>query len=88
MIKGINRQIIELETTSSTYYEKAWLVIKPEYANMQQQLLEKEAKKMLKSLDVPSSMKFKRNFTFWMLRLGIAAVCGGALTLLIQGIIM
>ena len=46
MIKGINRQIIELETTSSTYYEKAWLVIKPEYANMQQQLLEKEAKKI------------------------------------------
>lgn len=84
MIKGINRQIIEVETTSSTYYEKAWLVIKPEYANLQQQLLEKEAKKMLKDLDIPSSMKFKRNFAFWMLRLGTAALCGGIVTLVVQ----
>ena len=87
MIKGINRQIIELETTSSTYYEKAWLVIKPEYANLQQQLLEKEAKKMLKDMDVPSSMKFKRNFAFWTLRLGLAAVCGGGVTLIVQSLL-
>ena len=87
MIKGINRQIIELETTTSTYYEKAWLVIKPEYANLQQQLLEKEAKKMLKDLDLPSSMKFKRNFAFWVLRLGLSAILGGVITLIIQSLI-
>ena len=84
MIKGINRQIIELETTQSAYYERALLVIKPEYANLQQQLLEKEAKKMLKDMDIPSSMKFKRNFAFWILRLGLSAFCGGAITLIVQ----
>ena len=30
MIKGINRSIIEVLDTGSVYYERAWLVIKPE----------------------------------------------------------
>lgn len=84
MIKGINRQIIELGETSSTYYERAWLIVRPEYANLHQSILEKEAKKLLKETDAPSCMKLKRNFLFWVVRLGIAAGAGAGLTLMIQ----
>ena len=39
MIKGINRQIIEINQTGSLYYEKALLIVKPEFSSAQQQLL-------------------------------------------------
>ena len=31
MIRGINKQIIEVLDTGNTYYEKAYLIIKPEF---------------------------------------------------------
>lgn len=84
MIKGINRQIIELSDTPSAYYEKAWLIVRPEYANLQQHLLEKEAKKILKELDAPSAMKAKKNFGFWFWRLGLSALGGAAVALVLN----
>lgn len=86
MIKGINRQIIELSQTPSTYYEKAWLIVKPEYANLHEHLLEKEAKKLLKELDAPSSMKTKHNLGFWAWRLGLSALSGAAVTLILHSV--
>ncbi len=84
MIKGINRQIIELSDTTSTYYEKAWLVVRPEYANLHSHLLEKEAKKLLKEMDAPSTMKTKYNIVFILLRLGLSALIGAGITLAVQ----
>jgi hypothetical protein len=86
MIKGINRQIIEINDTSSTYYEKAWLMVRPEYANLHQSLLEKEAKKLLKDMDAPSSMKTKRNLRAFIPRFILFAVIGAGITLLTQSL--
>lgn len=73
MIKGINRSIIEVLDTGSVYYERALLVIKPEYAAAQRELLEKEAKKLLENMGEPSSLKRGKS------RLkSIAAVCAAA----------
>lgn len=44
MIKGINHQIIEITQTENKYYERALLVLKPEYAAASAELLETEAK--------------------------------------------
>ena len=88
MIKGINRQIIEIGETSNVYYERAWLLVRPEYAGLQQNALEKEAKSLLKDIDAPSSMKLKRNLGFWAIRLGAAAVLGAATALIVQSIIL
>lgn len=86
MIKGINRQIIEINDTSSTYYEKAWLMVRPEYANLHQSLLEKEAKKLLKDMDAPSSMKTKRTLRAFIPRFILFAVIGAGITLLTQSL--
>ena len=87
MIKGINRQIIEVSEPSNIYYEKAWLIVRPEYANLHQTILEKEAKKLLKDMDAPSSMKTKRNLKTFIPQFLIFAVIGGAITLLIQSLL-
>ena len=83
MIKGINRTIIEVTETDSPYYERALLVLKPEYASVQRVLLEKEAKKMIASFSVPSAIKKSHAVLYWTLRLGLSALAGAAVTLFI-----
>lgn len=61
MIKGINLQVIEVNHTDNKYYTKAFLVLNPEYASAQKELLEKEAKKMLKNMSLPTAVKNKHN---------------------------
>lgn len=84
MIKGINKQVIEITNTGNPYYEKAWLIVKPEYATLHQNILEREAQKLLKNTDKPSCMKLRRNFGFWALRLGASALFGAAICILVQ----
>ena len=77
MIKGVNRQIIEINNTGSLYYEKALLIVKPEFASAQQQLLEREAMKLMRTMDAPSSYKRKSRL---VLKAAFALACalGGA----------
>lgn len=60
MIKGISHQIIEVTDTNNKYYERALLVLRPEYASISSEVLEREAKKMLKDMDTVSSAKSKQ----------------------------
>ncbi|MBQ4569471.1 MAG: hypothetical protein IJA62_05405 [Ruminococcus sp.] len=84
MIKGINKQVIEINNTGNPYYEKAWLIVKPEYTCLHMNILEREAQKLLKDTDRPSCMKTKRNLAFWALRLGASALLGAAVCALVQ----
>ena len=79
MIKGINRHVIEVTETESAYYERALLVVKPEYASMEQELLEKEARRVLKELGAPSCLKKPKRFLYWAVRLTPAAAVGAAI---------
>ncbi len=76
MIKGVNKQIIELTDTGNLYYEKAWLVVKPEYTAAQEQLLLSEARKILKGAGLPSTMKPKRSAKYLILPTIIASLVG------------
>ncbi len=88
MIKGVNRQIIEISDLSSIYYERAWLVVRPEHAKVQQSALEKEAKSLMKDVSRPSCMGAKRSFSFWALRLGLSAILGAGISSLIHLLIL
>ncbi len=76
MIKGINKYVIEVSETSNRYYDKALLFIKPEYADIQKDLLEKEAKKLIRNMDTPSVIKQHKKFMYWGLRMGISVLIG------------
>ena len=82
MIKGISRQIIEVTDTGSEYYDRALLMLKPEYAEQERAILEKEAKKILKEMGIPSLMHKRHRFMYWLLRLVPAAVAGAGITAL------
>lgn len=86
MIKGINRTVIEVTDTGNLYYERALLVLRPEYANVQRTLLEKEAKKMLTAMSAPPKIKKTHAFMYWFSRLGLSAIAGAFLTYVFVGI--
>lgn len=81
MIKGINHQMIEVCDTDNRYYERAFLVLRPEYASQSREMLEKEAKKLLDNMDTISCAnskklrikKFVHAFVFGMLGAFITA---------------
>lgn len=83
MIRGINHQVIEITETDNIYYERALLVVRPEYSSAQKTLLEREAKRMLKGMSGPSVIKPKHMFMYWALRLGAAAAFGAVLGVLV-----
>lgn len=79
MVRGVSRQIIEVPDTGNIYYEKAYLVVKPEFADAERALLEKEAKRVLRSMDAPSGMKTTRSKWMVALRFAVAAVIGAGI---------
>lgn len=83
MIKGINRQVIEVMDTGNLYYERALLVVRPEFAGAQRDVLEREAKRMISQMRAPSAIKRKKAFFYWAFRLGLAALCGAGIVLLL-----
>ncbi|MGN0551389.1 MAG: hypothetical protein ACI4I4_06035 [Acutalibacteraceae bacterium] len=87
MIKGINRQIIEVSDTGNLYYERAILVVRPQFNNADAQLLEKEARYMVKNIKAPSFMRKKKPFMYWLLRLGCAALFGGAVVFAVMSLL-
>lgn len=83
MIKGINHSIIEVSETGSEYYERAILIIKPEYASVQRSILENEAKAILHEMDAPSSFSVKKSRIKTVLIPVLSAVGGAAAAALI-----
>lgn len=83
MIKGINRQIIEINDTGNTYYEKAWLVVRPEFDSAQKELLEREAAQLIKAIQAPSSFQRKNIKLRQWVKFLIAAAVGALVCFMI-----
>lgn len=43
MIKGVNKQILEVTNTENPYFERIIFFVKPEYKNTDRKMLQKEA---------------------------------------------
>jgi len=50
MIRGVNRQVIEVNKTGSVYFERALLVVNPIFSDMEKDVLEREAKEVMEKL--------------------------------------
>ena len=55
MIKGVNKQIIEVSNTENKYFEKAILFVRPEFMSEGEQGLRKEANRLLEGIGNPPS---------------------------------
>jgi len=86
MIKGISHQIIEITDTENKYYERALLVLRPEYASISREVLEKEAKKMLQKMDTLSSAKPKSVMLHRILLSLLFGAVGSLITVMIYSL--
>lgn len=80
MIKGISRQIIEVTETQNNYFERAWLVVKPEYLNVGVSMLDREAESYLRNLKPPYAMRNRKGLLMRIIGLCSAALAGSAVT--------
>ncbi len=85
MIKGINRQVLEIHDTGTQYFEKALLFVKPEYSGMSEKSLRSRFTDAFSSANVPVCRKSRLKSRLTAAALMLASAGAGALiTLLIR----
>lgn len=80
LIKGVNRHMIEVSEVGNEYYERALLIVKPEYADIDEKMLEREARSILNRIGTPSYTKKKDSILLWFLKFSAPALIGSAIT--------
>ena len=89
MIKGVNRQMIEVTDTGNPYFERALLVVRAECMEQPEVRLHEEAHKILASSDAYSGLRLSRR-TRRIRRILFGACSGGAglaFGMLLQGLV-
>jgi len=80
MIKGINRQVIEINETGGEYFEKVMFFVKPECANISEGRLRERANAIAESGGKPPATKVYRSRLVRVLWLSASAAIGAAVT--------
>ena len=79
MIKGINRQMIEVTHTGSPYFERAFLVVRAGSSRPSEEMLRQMAHKVVQQADTYAGLRRQRR-RLWAQRIAWSAMCaaGGA----------
>lgn len=79
MVKGINRQVLEIRETGSKYFERAFFFVNPDYAKTDEKKLRAAAESALCSADhVPKTGKRKaKGKQICLLTLSFLGAAGG-----------
>ena len=80
MLKAVSRQILEVNNTDNRYFEKAWLVVKPEYSCIGADSIENEAHSYLTAIRPPYNLKHRRLSVNTLLNTIISALIGSIIT--------
>lgn len=80
MIRGISRQIIEVNQIDNRYFEKAWLVVKPEYSSVGASAIEREADSYLTTIKPPYNLTNKKLSVRTLMNTLVSVLFGCALT--------
>lgn len=86
MLKGVNRQIVDIPQPESAFFERAIFFIKPEYVNVTESRLRAKADEMVKAVcDPPKAHgRIKNRKVAKILHLAASAASGAAITLIAQ----
>lgn len=88
MIKGVNRQILEVANTENEYFERVIFFVKPEYSNMEENKLNFEAQMYAKGNGKPPKIKRKKmEKIFTVFRFIGAAGAGAGVTALVMNLL-
>ncbi len=83
MIKGVNRQVVEVNETQCEYFERIMFFVKPEYASVSEGKIRERAGMIADSSSMPPPTKLKRNKYFEVAKLVLAALCGAVAAIII-----
>lgn len=80
LIKGVHHQIIEIRQTDDTYFDRALLFVRPEYAARPSEQLQEEGRRFLTQTDSFTQLRHNRAMC-WFKRcaLMLASAIGGIL---------
>ncbi len=84
MIKGVNRQVVEITQTKCEYFEKVLFFVKPEYAATSEGTLRERASLIADSVGIPPASKLRRQKIFSAVKLVGAALAGAGVSALIS----
>lgn len=89
MIKGVNRQIIEVTDTGNCYFERALLVVRPNCADLESDRLHEEARRLVTAAGGYAGLRRnKRRSNRRALLLAAACGLGGMLLGLLGTLLM
>ena len=77
MVKGVNRQVLEISQPENPYFERILLFVKPEFSGLTAQRLSLQAKDAVAAAQRPVQKQKRRGaarFILWLRMLG----CAGA----------
>ena len=80
MIKGINRQVVEISQTQCEYFEKVVFFIKPEFSAVSDGDLRERASAIAQSAGIPPASRLRRNKLIQIIKLSAAACAGAAVS--------
>lgn len=80
MIKGINRQVVEITETQCEYFERVLFFVKPEYSAVSEGDLKERASVIAQSVGMPPATRLRKNRIRLALNMGAAAFAGAAIS--------
>lgn len=87
MIKGINKQVVEITQEENSYFERILFFVKPEYSTISEKQLRERAQQIGGKAGPPPAMKIRNRRLFTALGLIGSAGVGAALSALITSLI-
>lgn len=88
MIKGINRQVVEVSDTGSEYFEKIMFFVKPEYVSLSEGKIKEYAGRITATSSAPpKAAKRESGKRLEILKITASVLFGSAVTLLLVGML-
>lgn len=84
MIKGINRQVVEVRDTGNECFEKILFFVKPEYAGLSEGKIRERAGLVAGAATLPPPTKLKKSRLTEVLRITLSMLAGMALGIVIS----
>ena len=80
MIKGVNRQVVEITETQCEYFERVLFFIKPEFSAVSEGDLKERATEIAQSAGMPPATRLRKNRIRLALNMGASAFVGAAIS--------
>lgn len=89
MLKGVNRQVVEVAETGSDYFEKALFFVNPKYYGMTDGKLRERAQSLMGAAGAPPKSRTvkKRSKLKIIAEIAASAAAGSAITMLLSNLI-